>query len=445
MSTERFEQKIFWRFKQNPGWKGVLVRGVGLALLLAPFLTGKAWLTWLCLPVWLVIWLTAAAKRAFFIKNLDQLPKLSATSGEARVPKDFPRVTVIAPGRNEEEGVEAAARSLAMLDYPNLEVICINDHSTDRTGEILDRLAKEHPNLRVIHDPPLQEGWPGKSNAIWHAVSIADPSAKWILLTDADVVFDPQALRQGIAAAEEEGADFFTGIPYLETGTFVEELVLPIQWSGLVAGSSPKRNNDSKYPPVGIGAFILVKREAYLKSGGHSAFYAQQPEDALLALAVREWGGRLAVGYTDSLFRVRLYRGYKQLMSYWVRKNRIGGDDRLAFFGSMMLFWLLMMVVPLPFGIAAVIRQVASGHFSVGWTLYALMALLSYREMSKAMDDARAVVRMRRGIGWLHPLAGVLRVWVDVRSMLGALTKRRLDWRGRDFVNVRSVNPQKNP
>jgi hypothetical protein len=61
------------------------------------------------------------------------------------------------------------------------------------------------------------------------------------------------------------------------------------------------------------------------------------------------------------------------------------------------------------------------------------------------MDDARAVVRMRRGIGWLHPLAGVLRVWVDVRSMLGALTKRRLDWRGRDFVNVRSVNPQKNP
>ncbi|MDX9972654.1 MAG: glycosyltransferase family 2 protein [FCB group bacterium] len=444
MAIAKGEQTVFWDFKRNPGWLGFLVRAGALVLLLFPLVTDRLWTAWLCVPVWFVIWLTASAKRMFFQKNLTDLPKLGTAPEDARELLQFPRVTVISPGRNEEAGVEAAARSLAALDYPNLEVICINDHSTDRTGEILDRVAADCPNVKVVHDPPLQEGWQGKSNAVWYAVHNADPSSKWLLLTDADVVFEPAALRQGVAVAEELGADFLTCVPYLDTGSFAEELVLPIQWNGLLAGASIERINRPKAPPVGIGAFILVKRDAYLQCGGHAAFYAQQPEDALLALAVRQWGGKLAAGWTDSLFSVRLYRGYKQMMSYWVRKNRVSGDDRLGYFASMMLFWLLVMVTPLPMALAAAIKQFAMGDFSLALTVYAAGAFVSFFEMARGMEATRAVVRMRCGIGWLHPLAGALRVWIDVLSLAGAFTKRRMDWRGRDFVNVRNANVENN-
>lgn len=438
MSTP--QQTVFWKFERTPGWLGILVRGAGLVLLLLPLVTGHLWVAWLGLPVFFVIWLTARAKQFYFRRHVEHQPKISADPQESRPLAAFPKVTVIAPGRNEEVGVEEAARSLAALDYPDLEVICINDHSTDRTGEILDRVAADHPQLRIVHDPPLQPGWQGKSNAIWYAVQNADPQAKWLLLTDADVVFHPKAVREGVAAAEELGVDFFTVIPYLETGTFVEELVLPIQWGGLLSGSDNKRMNTPESRPVGIGAFILVKRASYLASGGHSAFYAQQPEDALLALAIRQWGGKLAAGWTPDLLRVRLYRGYRQLVSYWVRKNRVGGDDRIPYFVSMFLFWALMAALPFPLAVAAVAKQAVIGRFSFALSAYAIGAFASYWAVSKDIDAARIIVRMRRGIGWLHPLAGLLRLWVEFLSLAGALTKRRMDWRGRDFVNVRAAD-----
>src|SRR5690606_17031207 len=152
--------------------------------------------------------------------------------------------------------------------------------------------------------------------------------------------FAPGAVRAGVALAEEQGLDFLTCIPRLENGSLAEELGLSIQWQGLMGGTRRSPRVDRRPLPVGVGAFLLVKREAYLGSGGHSAFYASQPEDALLALAVRRWGGKLGVAWTPDLLQVRLYRGLRQLVDFWARKNRVSGDDQPAYFLASILFWL---------------------------------------------------------------------------------------------------------
>ena len=142
-------------------------------------------------------------------------------------PAGNPRVSIIVPARNEEETIEQALNTLLALDYDNYEVIAVNDRSTDRTGEIMERIAEHslpstspgqafsqkaretgHPDFRsfqVVHHRELPPGWLGKTHAMWTAANRA--SGDWLLFTDADVIFKPDSLRRAVAYAESVSAD----------------------------------------------------------------------------------------------------------------------------------------------------------------------------------------------------------------------------------------------
>jgi len=109
----------------------------------------------------------------------------------------WPRVSVIVAARNEERDIETGLRSLLQLDYEDLEILVVNDRSTDRTGEILDRIADEYPRLRVIHLSEIPDGWLGKNHALYHGATIA--TGQLILFTDADVVMESTVLRRAVA------------------------------------------------------------------------------------------------------------------------------------------------------------------------------------------------------------------------------------------------------
>ena len=138
------------------------------------------------------------------------------------------RVSVLVPARNEEANISNCVRSLLAQDYPDFEVVVLNDGSTDRTGEILAELAGAR--LRVLEGADLPEGWLGKNWACHQLAEAAD--GEIILFTDADTRHGPQSVRHGVAALEAEGADLLTAIPHEETVTWAERLVVPvIPWS----------------------------------------------------------------------------------------------------------------------------------------------------------------------------------------------------------------------
>src|SRR3984885_6810884 len=120
-----------------------------------------------------------------------------------------PRVSIIVPARNEEDDVEQTLNRLLELDYENYEVIAVNDRSTDRTGEIMERVVENRAltsgRLRVIHHQKLPAGWLGKTHAMWTATNQA--TGDWLLFTDADVLFKPDSVRRALAYAEAEKAD----------------------------------------------------------------------------------------------------------------------------------------------------------------------------------------------------------------------------------------------
>src|SRR5260370_16885568 len=137
-----------------------------------------------------------------------------------------PRVSIIVPALNEEETVEPALTSLLKLDYANYEVIAVDDRSTDRTGEIMDRLAAtSNGRLRVIHIAQLPAGWLGKPHAMWLAAQQAE--GDWLLFTDADVVYRPDCLPRAAAYPEAAPVVHLPLFPDLEPRTFSQHLLVP--------------------------------------------------------------------------------------------------------------------------------------------------------------------------------------------------------------------------
>ncbi len=221
----------------------------------------------------------------------------------------WPSLTVVIAARDEAANIEAALESLLAQDYPGLQVVAVNDRSTDDTGPILSRLAARHPRLTVLHVTALPPGWLGKNHACW--LGAREATGEFLLLTDADVHFAPGALRAAMAYVQQHRLGHLVAAPRLEAqsalecaflGTFTLYFALRFRlWSLRKAGSAGY---------VGAGAFNLVRRTDYLRVGGHRRLALEVVEDVKLGLLLRR--NRVPQGFVDSagLVSVRWYAGF---------------------------------------------------------------------------------------------------------------------------------------
>ena len=216
------------------------------------------------------------------------------------------RLSVIIPARNEERKLEGALRTVLGQDHPNLEVILVDDRSTDETGSIMERLCARREDASVIHIEELPEGWLGKNHAVW--VGARRARGDWLLLTDADVCFHPAAFRKAVDYAEERGLDHLTLIPDLRlSGYWLQSLVAFFYTAFLVLRGYYKANILSSDTGIGIGAFNLIRREAYEIVGGYEAL-AQRPDDDLtLGDRVKKLGLRQKLALGHGLLEVEWY------------------------------------------------------------------------------------------------------------------------------------------
>src|SRR4051812_46583174 len=207
------------------------------------------WLAGFSLLVTLVVfalWVYAG----LLIKKLRDLPL--PDEGAA-----LPRVSLVAPARNEERNIEAAVRSLVKLDYPDLQITLVNDRSTDSTGEILDRLEKEFPQLNVIHLTELPSGWLGKNHAMQFGAERS--RGEWILFTDADIIFEPTTLKRAIRYAMEQQIDHLAATPDTRMPSwFLRCFVVTFSFEFLLFVRAWGIRNPRSSAHVGIGAFNLI-------------------------------------------------------------------------------------------------------------------------------------------------------------------------------------------
>ncbi len=228
-----------------------------------------------------------------------------------------PLVSVIIPARNEEENIARVVESLAE-QKELVEIIVVNDQSTDRTAEILGDLKARIPHLRTLEIDSLPEGWVGKNYALWRGSEQAQ--GEWLLFTDADAVHLPDSTQKAMAIAAEMGAQLVSFSPEQETKTWWERALIPFVFARLAERFRYRQINDPRSPAAAAnGQYILITRELYQSIGGHRAVSGEVLEDVALAYRAKAAGHRIYFGPGAGIVRARMYTSFGSMWQGWVK------------------------------------------------------------------------------------------------------------------------------
>lgn len=271
-------------------------------------LTGIAWI---CALGWLVFAAVAlyglAGRRPLFLAQHSH-PKT-----------DAPMVSVLIPARNEAGRILAqSVRSVLAQDYEHLEVIAVNDRSTDATESILRSIAETDERLHIINsaDPPA--GWLGKTYALQQALEAS--RGQWVLTVDADMVLEKEAVRVAIGRALAGGYDVLTLMPYFVTKSFWERVFTPA-WMLVLLGAYPSAliDNPKVKPAVAFGGFMLIRRAALARLGDFAAVRADIVEDVRLAELLKSSGARYRIEHAPNLVRTRMQNNFREIWGFLSR------------------------------------------------------------------------------------------------------------------------------
>ena len=348
-----------------------------------------------------------------------------------------PRVSVIVPAKNEEGTVAGVLRSLLALDYPNLEIIAVDDRSTDKTGERMDEVATigvptigvattgvptteaTAARLKVMHITDLPERWLGKTHAMWTASQQA--TGDWLLFTDADVFFRTDTVRRALAYAEAENADHLVIFPTILMGTPGERMMIAFFQSLFTFGHRPWKVSDPKAKDhIGVGAFNLIRRAAYEKIGTYQALRMEVLDDMKLGKVVKDAGLAQRVVFGDGLLSIRWAKGALGVVNNFTKN----------FFAVMSFQWsrtvagvaLLLFLNLGPF----VGVWFASGWSRAGYVLALLSIFAIYAGMSLRTKIAPYYF-------FLHPVGTLLFNYAMLLSMFVTLRDGGVTWRGTKY------------
>ena len=229
-----------------------------------------------------------------FLNLLQNLNRLRSQK-RIRPKKPLPFVSVLIPARNEEINIENCVSSLLKSNYPHLEIIVLDDNSSDKTYDIVKEIAEHHETLRIVKGKKLPPGWNGKNWACHQLSQIA--RGDWLLFTDADTIHKPHSISTALAAAQKRKSDFVSCIPGFITKTWSEKLYFPVIHFVFVALFPFRMMNFSKDSRLSfaMGPFLFIRRDFYASWGGYEAIKTEVVDDIAMAKKVKEYKSRLRV------------------------------------------------------------------------------------------------------------------------------------------------------
>lgn len=241
--------------------------------------------------------------------NLRFMPRLPS---EAPVPARLPLVSVLVPARNEERNIGACLESLMAQDYPRMEILVLDDDSSDATAALVEAMAERDGRIRLLRGKPLPLGWHGKA---WACHQLAQAArGEWLLFADADTRHRPNSVSSALALAHARDLDLLSLIPDMGLKGFWERVmmsVIPLVFVGCVPHFAFTR---TRWPVLAgaIGPFMLFRREIYERFGGHEAVRSDIVEDVFIARWVKRVGGRIALADGVDTLRVDFYSGFRE-------------------------------------------------------------------------------------------------------------------------------------
>jgi glycosyltransferase involved in cell wall biosynthesis len=330
----------------------------------------------------------------------------------------WPRLSVVLAARDEATSIRGAVSSLLAQDYPALEVVAVDDRSGDATGAILDELVAAHPALKVVHVDALPDGWLGKTNAL--ARGAAEATGELLLFTDADVLFADGALRRAVAWAGRERLGHAVAFPHFVAPGLLERSFVSL--FGLFVFVHLEANTlgrPGSAAHVGVGAFNLVRRDAYQMIGGHSRLRLEVADDVKLGLILRRSGVRQRCADSGGLVRVRWQRGFVASMVGLIKNFFAGCEFR----------WRValrhVVLVPMATTFPAVCLALSSDSLT-----RVVAAAATALSVALHGATARRIAGGRGHEGLLLPIVGLCIAGVSLVSAVVTTVRGAVIWRG---------------
>jgi len=258
---------------------------------------------------------------------------------------DCPKISIVFAARDEQEKLPAALATLVAVDYPNLEIVAVDDRSSDSTGQILDDFARHHPQLKVVHVRELPNGWLGKPHAL-HCGFTAS-TGELLVFTDADVKFQPEALRHVVSLFRQRALDHLALLGDVELSGFWDTVLISFFGMGFQLATDPHNvGNPNSRAYVGVGAFQMLRRNVYESCGTHRRLAMEVVDDMKLGKLVKLSGFRSGVAVAQHYVSVNWHLGLVNLVR-GVEKNFFAGAQfRVSVAACQILALLGMNVLP---------------------------------------------------------------------------------------------------
>ncbi|MDB5351085.1 MAG: glycosyl transferase [Planctomycetota bacterium] len=381
-----------------------------------------------------ILWIYAAIVAAWPIRHLaitiifGKFDFLSRSSPGYSSGEDAPLVSAIIPAKDEQGTLGDCLRSVQTQNYPNLEIVVVDDRSSDGTAEIARRAAQSDPRVRLISIHQLPDGWTGKTHAL-HVAS-AESKGEWFWFLDADTRHAPESLSVMMEYARANKAVMASLVPEMRCESFWEKVIQPLAGIVLMRSFPLFRvNNDADTLAFANGQYILIRQDAYLASGGHEAVRDRFVEDIYLAKRVKALGLPIRVAMSTEISSTRMYTNLAQIIRGW---SRILYDA----LGRRALPLIGKVVEPLIFSqtgdvavlvAAAMLILGAAGPFA--WWLLGLGIVHQILKTSVLYRMYRFSSPSSARYALWYTLAGLLMIWVCAKA-IGMCRTGRVTWRG---------------
>jgi chlorobactene glucosyltransferase len=348
-------------------------------------------------------------------------------------PQHAPLISICIPARNEERNIRACVEAALAQQYPNFEVLVLDDRSSDATPEILLQLAAQDDRLHPISGSELPAGWAGKPHALYQASAAA--RGEWLCFVDADTFLSPVALSSCYAKAVKTNADMFTILTFQVMGSFWEKAVLPLVMTALSVGFSPRKVNDpNRKDAIANGQFILIKRAVYDAIGGHESVRDSIVEDKAISEQVKWNGYRLVVADGFSLVRTRMYTSLAEMWEGWTKNIYLGLRDQagllwLGVFGALVALLAALFLPVWP--ALGILWYLNGGGWMAGLVIIESILLWAYVLIVRARVAHK--MEISAWYAFTTPLGAAVFAAMMITSAFRVLTGKGVTWKGRSY------------
>jgi cellulose synthase/poly-beta-1,6-N-acetylglucosamine synthase-like glycosyltransferase len=384
----------------------------------------------------------------YTIISFRRLPKLESMNQQDAITDKYPKVSVILPARNEEKYIAKCLDSLLKQSYPNFEIVAINDSSSDRTDEIIQRchILNSKVVVAINAEPKPEEGWIGKNWACYQGY--LNSTGEILLFTDADTVHSISTISSAVTYLIKQNLDALTAIPrILSEKDICIKITLPLLWTlSYTKYSALRANNPKNKMGFFFGSFFIITRRTYEAVGTHKAVKSEIVEDGALGRKVKE-----------EEFKLKVVRGERNVEAIWARDfstlwdglrrlmiplyHRERTNALLMTISSFLLLLLPFLALPFLLLFSTTTLFFVDGNYSISVNDYLLLvdiATIGLLFSTSAIQSKYTLFQnMLYSLG--SPVAGVIVFFAFISSILDTTKKKAVSWKDRQYIINKSI------